>query len=55
VPREGHPVHGHVVLVTGASRGIGAESARRLAAKGARVALVGLEREELERTAAAAR
>jgi NAD(P)-dependent dehydrogenase (short-subunit alcohol dehydrogenase family) len=53
VPREVHAVHGQVVLVTGAARGIGAESARRLAAKGARVALVGLEREDLERTAAA--
>ena len=51
--REVRPVHGQVVLVTGAARGIGAESARRLAAKGARVALMGLEPDELERTAAA--
>ena len=51
--RQAQPVHGQVVLITGAARGIGAESARRLAAKGARVALVGLEPEELERTAAA--
>jgi NAD(P)-dependent dehydrogenase (short-subunit alcohol dehydrogenase family) len=51
--RQVQPVHGQVVLVTGAARGIGAESARRLAAKGARVSLVGLEPEELERTAAA--
>ena len=40
------------VFVTGAARGIGAECARRCAAKGAKVALVGLEPEELERTAA---
>src|SRR5205809_866680 len=42
---------GRVVLVTGAARGIGAESARQLAARGARVALVGLEPAELERVA----
>src|SRR3954468_6501063 len=40
------------VLITGAARGIGAESARRLAAKGHRVALVGLEPTELEAVAA---
>ncbi len=51
--REVQPLHGQVVLITGAARGIGAESARRLTAKGAKVALVGLEPEELERTAAA--
>jgi NAD(P)-dependent dehydrogenase (short-subunit alcohol dehydrogenase family) len=44
-------VSGRAVLVTGAARGIGAETARRLAARGARVALVGLEPEELERVA----
>jgi NAD(P)-dependent dehydrogenase (short-subunit alcohol dehydrogenase family) len=43
---------GKVVLITGAARGIGAESARRLAAKGMKVALVGLEPEELARVAA---
>jgi NAD(P)-dependent dehydrogenase (short-subunit alcohol dehydrogenase family) len=37
------------VFITGAARGIGAESARRLAARGANVALAGLEPEELER------
>src|SRR3954454_13514054 len=42
---------GRSVLVTGAARGIGAETARRLAARGARVALVGLEPAELERVA----
>src|SRR4051794_18254936 len=40
------------VLVTGAARGIGAEAARRLAARGHRVALVGLEPAELEAVAA---
>jgi NAD(P)-dependent dehydrogenase (short-subunit alcohol dehydrogenase family) len=40
------------VLITGAARGIGAESARRLAAKGMKVALVGLEPKELARVAA---
>jgi NAD(P)-dependent dehydrogenase (short-subunit alcohol dehydrogenase family) len=43
---------GRAVLITGAARGIGAESARQLAARGARVALVGLEPELLERVAA---
>ena len=42
---------GKTALVTGAARGIGAESARRLAAGGANVALVGLEPDELERVA----
>ena len=36
-------VTGKVVLITGAARGIGAEVARQLAARGARLALVGLE------------
>jgi NAD(P)-dependent dehydrogenase (short-subunit alcohol dehydrogenase family) len=45
-------VVGKTVLITGAARGIGAESARRLAARGANVALTGLEPEELERVAA---
>ena len=39
---------GKVLFITGAARGIGAECARRTAAKGANVALVGLEPEELE-------
>src|SRR5918911_4970396 len=46
-----YPIAGKTVFITGAARGIGAESARRLARKGARVALVGLEPEELARTA----
>src|SRR3954469_19162558 len=37
------PLAGKTVLITGAARGIGAELARKAAAKGARVALVGLE------------
>ncbi|MCA1711545.1 MAG: SDR family oxidoreductase [Actinobacteria bacterium] len=36
-------VNGKVVVVTGAARGLGAELARQLTAKGARVALLGLE------------
>ena len=42
---------GKTVFITGAARGIGAESARRLAAQGANVALAGLEPKELERVA----
>jgi len=38
---------GKTVLITGAARGIGAETARRLARGGARLALVGLEPERL--------
>jgi NAD(P)-dependent dehydrogenase (short-subunit alcohol dehydrogenase family) len=44
-------VKGKVVLITGAARGIGAGVARDLAAKGAKVALVGLEAEELAEVA----
>jgi len=44
-------LRGRTVLVTGAARGIGAESARRAAARGANVALVGLEPDELARVA----
>jgi NAD(P)-dependent dehydrogenase (short-subunit alcohol dehydrogenase family) len=36
------PISGQSILITGAAHGIGAETARRLAARGARVALVGL-------------
>lgn len=46
-------VSGRTVLITGAARGIGAESARRLSAQGARVALVGLEPELLSEVAGA--
>jgi NAD(P)-dependent dehydrogenase (short-subunit alcohol dehydrogenase family) len=47
-----YPVSGKTVFITGAARGIGAETARRMAGKGANVALVGLEPEELEKVAA---
>ena len=43
---------GKTVLITGAARGLGAETARRVAARGANVALAGLEPEELQRVAA---
>jgi NAD(P)-dependent dehydrogenase (short-subunit alcohol dehydrogenase family) len=43
---------GKTVLITGAARGLGAETARRVAARGANVALVGLEPDELKRVAA---
>jgi NAD(P)-dependent dehydrogenase (short-subunit alcohol dehydrogenase family) len=46
------PVQGKTVLITGAARGIGAETARRLAARGARLSLVGLEPGLLEQVAA---
>ena len=39
---------GKVVLVTGAARGIGAEVARRLGRRGARLGLIGMEPERLE-------
>lgn len=42
---------GQVVLITGAARGIGEHTARMAAARGARLALVGLEPERLERLA----
>jgi NAD(P)-dependent dehydrogenase (short-subunit alcohol dehydrogenase family) len=45
-------VNGRTVFITGAARGIGAASADRLHAKGANVALVGLEPERLEENAA---
>jgi NAD(P)-dependent dehydrogenase (short-subunit alcohol dehydrogenase family) len=41
------------VLITGAARGIGALTARRLHGAGARVALLGLEPEQLQKVAAA--
>src|SRR5688500_16510292 len=50
--RASQSVQGKTVLITGAARGIGAETARRLAARGARLSLVGLEPELLEQVAA---
>ena len=43
---------GKVVLITGAARGIGAQTARELARRGAKVSLIGLEPAELEAVAA---
>ncbi|QGK69020.1 SDR family NAD(P)-dependent oxidoreductase [Allosaccharopolyspora coralli] len=43
---------GKTVLITGAARGIGAETARSLARRGARVSLIGLEPAELASVAA---
>jgi NAD(P)-dependent dehydrogenase (short-subunit alcohol dehydrogenase family) len=48
-------LRGKAVLVTGASRGLGAALSRRLAARGARVVAVAREREPLERLVAAIR
>src|SRR3954468_14513804 len=45
-------VRGKVVLITGAARGIGAGVARDLARRGAKLALVGLEADELAKVAA---
>ncbi|MCW2984363.1 MAG: hypothetical protein JWR63_1933 [Conexibacter sp.] len=49
---ETYEVRGKVAFITGAARGIGFEAARRLYARGAMVALVGLEPEELDARAA---
>lgn len=51
-PQETFDVNGRTVFITGAARGIGAGTAERLHAKGANVALVGLEPERLEELAA---
>jgi NAD(P)-dependent dehydrogenase (short-subunit alcohol dehydrogenase family) len=51
-PSPPYDVNGRTVFITGAARGIGAETARRLHGKGANVALVGLEPERLEQLAA---
>jgi NAD(P)-dependent dehydrogenase (short-subunit alcohol dehydrogenase family) len=50
--RSTFPLEGRRVFITGAARGIGAETARRLHSRGARVALAGLEPELLEAVAA---
>src|SRR3954453_1152694 len=49
---ESYNVNGKVAFITGAARGIGFEAARRLHARGASVALVGLEPQELNARAA---
>ena len=51
--RVGRTLAGRRVLITGAARGIGALTARRLHDRGARVALLGLEPEQLQDVAAA--
>jgi NAD(P)-dependent dehydrogenase (short-subunit alcohol dehydrogenase family) len=45
---DAYDLQGRTVLITGAARGIGAEAARQLAARGARLSLAGLEPERLE-------
>jgi NAD(P)-dependent dehydrogenase (short-subunit alcohol dehydrogenase family) len=45
-------LEGRRVLITGAARGIGAATAKRLHQRGAKLALAGIEPEQLERTAA---
>ncbi|HEV7527305.1 MAG TPA: short-chain dehydrogenase/reductase [Solirubrobacteraceae bacterium] len=47
-----YDVNGRTVFITGAARGIGKATAERLHAKGANVALVGLEPERLEQNVA---
>ena len=49
---SGPSLDGQVVVVTGAARGVGALLARKLAARGARLALVGLEPDELKNVTA---
>ena len=51
-PATPFDVNGRTVFITGAARGIGKAAAERLHAKGANVALVGLEPERLEENAA---
>ena len=48
-------VNGKVVLITGGANGIGAEVARRLHAKGAKLVLTDLDEGRLERGRRAAR
>ncbi|HEX7559451.1 MAG TPA: SDR family NAD(P)-dependent oxidoreductase, partial [Usitatibacter sp.] len=45
-------LEGNVVAITGASKGIGAELARQLAAKGAKLVLAARNEKELEQVAA---
>jgi NAD(P)-dependent dehydrogenase (short-subunit alcohol dehydrogenase family) len=52
-PAAPYDVNGRTVFITGAARGIGKAAAERLHAKGANVALVGLEPERLQANAAA--
>jgi NAD(P)-dependent dehydrogenase (short-subunit alcohol dehydrogenase family) len=45
-------IENRAMLITGGARGIGAEAARQLAAKGARVALMDIDGDQVKRTAA---
>jgi NAD(P)-dependent dehydrogenase (short-subunit alcohol dehydrogenase family) len=47
LPKVRYDIAGKTAFITGAARGIGAETARRLHARGANIALVGLEPDEL--------
>jgi NAD(P)-dependent dehydrogenase (short-subunit alcohol dehydrogenase family) len=49
--RREHSLHGKVVLITGAARGIGAAGAKELQLRGATVVLADVDRESLRRTA----
>src|ERR1700739_3508800 len=49
---ERYDIAGRTVFITGAARGIGAATAERMHARGANVALVGLEPERLAANAA---
>src|SRR3954447_4521768 len=46
-----YSLQGKTAVITGAARGIGADAARRIAARGARVSLIGLEPDELRKVA----
>jgi NAD(P)-dependent dehydrogenase (short-subunit alcohol dehydrogenase family) len=52
MPARTYDIEGRSVFLTGAARGIGAATAKRLHAAGANVALVGLEPERLDQLAA---
>lgn len=49
---QSYDIRDKVIFITGGARGIGAETARQVVAKGGKVALVGLEPELLEQRAA---
>ncbi len=51
-PRPGHSLSGRRVLITGAARGIGAATARRLHESGAILVLAGIEPDQLAKVAA---
>ncbi|WP_406865541.1 SDR family oxidoreductase [Streptomyces sp. HUAS MG47] len=55
MPARARPLAGRTVVVTGAARGLGAALSRALDDRGARLALVGLERQGLEEVAASLR